>query len=285
MGYAPNSSSNSMPQVAVFNPTPDGSSGGIWSVGALTADSNGNIFTATGNGSFNGTTNFGDSIIKLATTGGVLQLNDYFTPFNQGALESADLDLGAAGVLILPDQNGLHPHMLLASGKEGKIYVIDRDAMGHFQSGSDSQILQTITGQLGAVFSTPAYWNNTVYYSSEQSQLKSFVLNNGQLSTTPSSQSSVTFGYPESPVISANGATHGIVWIPQHIGGSNGVLRAFNAANLSQELYNSNTNVARDGIGNVPGFGTATVFNGKVYVSTKNLTDGQAKLFIFGLLP
>ena len=285
MGYAPNSSSNSMPQVAVFNPTPDGSSGGIWSVGALTADSNGNIFTATGNGSFNGNTNFGDSIIKLATTGGVLQLNDYFTPFNQTALESADLDLGAAGVLILPDQPGLHPHMLLASGKEGKIYVIDRDAMGHFQSGSDSQILQVITGQLGAVLSSPAYWNNTVYYSSFNSPLKSFVLNNGQLSTTPSSQSSVTFGYPESPVISANGATNGIVWIPQHIGGSNGVLRAFNAANLSQELYNSNTNVARDGIGNVPGFGTATVFNGKVYVSTKNLTDGQAKLFIFGLLP
>jgi hypothetical protein len=285
LGYAPNLAANTLSQVAVFNATPNGGQGGIWSVGGLAADSDGNLYLQTGNGAFNGSANFGDSMIKLATAGGVLQPADFFTPFDQNTMNSQDLDLGSGGPLVVPDQAGTaHPHLLIGGGKTGTIYVVDRDNMGHFNAAGDTQIVQKVTGQAGEIQHTPAFWNNHIYVSSENANLLMYTLANGLLSTSPTSTSSVLYGYGESPVVSSNGNINGILWITQHMPGADGVLRAYDATNLGHELYNSNQNATRDQIGSVPTFGTAVAINGRVYLSTKDLNDSQAKLFIFGLL-
>ncbi len=285
IGYAANAGSNTISRVAAYNTSANGGQGGIWSVGGVAADSSGNLYFETGNGSFNGGSDLGDSFVKLSTAGGVLQVADYFTPHDQGNMNTQDLDLGSGGPMLLPNLGAVaHPDVLVGAGKTGTMYLVDLGNMGHYSSTSDAQIVQSVAGQLGQVFSTPTYWNNTIYYSSTNAYLKAFTLSNGLLSTTPSSQSKVYYGYPESPLITANGNTNGILWIEQHIAGSNGVLRAYDATNLANEIYNSNTNATRDGITSVPGFGTVLAFNGKVYVPTKNLNNSQSQLFIFGLL-
>jgi hypothetical protein len=140
----------------VFNTTPNGSQGGLWESGdAPACDTNGNIYVATGNGTFDATTNgdYGDSYIKLSTTNG-LQAADYFTPFNQQTLNDSDIDLGSGGTMVLPDEAGsmTHPHLLIGAGKEGKIYLMDRDNLGHYQAGSDSQIVQSLPGAMPLCF-------------------------------------------------------------------------------------------------------------------------------------
>src|SRR5438132_12167990 len=124
-------------QVAVFNSTPDGQEGGIWMSGAgPAADAQGNVYLTIGNGSFDldqtGQRDAGDSFVKLSTRNGLV-LSDYFTPFNQECLDGRDEDLGAGGVLLLPEQpHTAHPHLLIGVGKEGRIYVLDRDQLGQF---------------------------------------------------------------------------------------------------------------------------------------------------------
>jgi len=285
---------NTLALVATFNDTPNGSRGGIWN-GGPSADANGNLFVITGNGTFDGASpagnnNWGDSFLRLA--GGTLKLLDFFTPFNQADLAANDVDLGSSAPVLLPDQPGLHPHLMVGGGKEGRIYLVNRDNMGQFQAGSDSQIVQEVTGQLafypseGSLFTVPAYFNNTVYFLANHDVLKAFSLINGQLSTSPVFQATTPFGYPgASPMISANGTNNGIVWALDANGanGANGtvpeVLHAYSAANVANELYNSNMSPARDTLGTSRSFQIPTVANGKVYVGTNN------ELSVFGLLP
>src|SRR5262249_22533957 len=133
--------------VAAFNTTPDGGLGGFWQAGgAPAADAAGNLYFETGNGSFDADTGgreLADSFLKLGTKGG-LKLLDFFTPFNQADLSAVDADLGSGGVVLLPDAVGsaAHRHLLVGCGKEGRIYLLDRDHLGHFHAGDDSQIVQ-----------------------------------------------------------------------------------------------------------------------------------------------
>lgn len=270
-------------QVAIFNDTPNGSLGGIWqSGGGPAADANGNVFVMTGNGTFDGlgSHDFGDSFLKL--TSRALTLSDFFTPFNQATLEANDTDLGSGSSLLLPDQSAGPPHLLVSAGKEGTIYLVDRDNMGGFNSTSD-QIIQSLPGALGSLFGTPAYFQNTVYFVGVGDPLKAFSLSNGQLGTSPASQATTFFGFPgATPVISANGASNGIVWVLQtDQAASNGpaVLHAYLAADVSTELYRSNQNPSRDNPGPAVKFTVPTVVNGKVYVGT------QTQLSVFGPLP
>jgi len=275
-------------QVAIFNDTPNGSLGGIWqSGGGPAADASGNVFFMTGNGTFDGpspdgSNDFGDSFLKL--TSGALTLSDFFTPFDQATLAANDNDLGSGSPLLLPDQGAGPPHLLVSAGKEGTIYLLDRDNMGKFNSNSD-QIVQSIPpGALeGSFFGTPAYFQNTVYFCAINDFLKAFSLSNGQLGTSATSQSTTFFRFPgATPVISANGASNGIVWALQTDQvTSNGpaVLHAYLASDVSTELYNSNQNASRDNPGAAVKFTVPTVINGKVYVGT------QSQLSVFGLLP
>jgi hypothetical protein len=284
-GWVIGYNAQTLQQVAAFDTTPNGGLGGIWMSGAApAADNTGNIYVSTGNGTFDaqtGGSDYGDSALRLSTSGG-LSLTDYFTPFNQANLDAADADLGSGGVLLLPDQPGAHPHLMIFTGKEGKIYVVDRDNMGHFHAGIDS-IVQVLPGAVGGAWSTPAYFNGNVYYSTVGDVLKAFQLANGLLSTSPVSQASVAFGYPgATPSISANGNTNGIVWTLQTDAyGSSGpaVLHAYDASNVSRELYNSDQVGARDVLGGAVKFTVPTIANGKVYVGT------ETGLSVFGLLP
>ena len=276
----------SLALLATFNDTPNGSKGGIWN-GGPSADAAGNVFVITGNGTFDGPSpagnnNLGDSFLRLA--GGTLKLLDFFTPFNQAALAAIDLDLGSSAPVLLPDQPGSHPHLMVGGGKEGRIYLVDRDKMGQFQAGSDSQIVQEVTGQLafdpniGSLFTAPAYFNNTVYFVANHDVLKAFSLINGLLSTSPVSQATTPFGFEGgSPVISANGTNNGIVWALA-VSSVSTVLHAYSAVNVAHELYNSTINPG-DALGAGVFFMAPTVAHGKVYVGTQN------ELSVFGLLP
>ncbi|MBI1177607.1 hypothetical protein GC207_09230 [bacterium] len=284
-------------QKGVYNTVPNGGLAGIWQAGTgPAADAAGNIYFETGNGTFytnypSMTTNsLGDSFIKLATTStepnNLLVLADYFTPFNQDNLNAVDADLGSGGNVVLPDSvgNSTHPHLLIGSGKEGRIYLIDRDNMGHFNSVDDSQIVQvtpkgTINGAMGA----PAYFNNSIYYlGCYGDHLKAFGITNGVLSTPPYSEAtSGNIGFPgSSPVVSANGIDNAIVWTLQNSAyGSSGpgILHAYNATNLTSELYNSAQSGLRDQLGGAVKFTVPTVANGKVYVGS------QYSVSVFGL--
>jgi len=260
--------------------------GGIWhSGGGPAADASGNVFVMTGDGHFNaasGGSSFSDSVIKL--TNGSLTVSDYFTPFNHLELEAANADMSAGGPLLLPDQSVGPPRLMLSVGKQGIAYLLNRDSMGQFQAGSDSQIVQSFNwGTCGTgrctIFGTPAYFQNTVYLAAVGDKLRAYTLSNGQLSL--SGQSTNTFQWPgATPAISANGSSHGIVWVLETNGsGAPAILRAYAAAAVSNQLYNSNQNFGRDNPGQAVKFTVPTIANGKVYVGA------QGQLSVFGLLP
>lgn len=280
---------SSLTQAGVYNVTPNGSQGAIWQTGdAPAVDSSGNLYVMTGNGTFDANTSgidFGDTFLKLSKNGTSLTLSDYFTSFNQANLDSSDQDVGSGGPLVLPDQSGAHPHLLVGASKPGTIYLLNRDNMGHYCSGcsSDTQIVQSLPGAVTSSFCTPAYWNGNVYFLGVGDFLKAFSLTNGMLSTSPTSHAPTTFGYPgATPSISASGTTHAIVWALQNDAAGSGpaVLHAYDATNVATELYNSNQAAGgRDTAGVAVKFTVPTVVNGKVYVGTSGELDA------FGLLP
>lgn len=267
-------------QVAAFSPTPNAYGGSFWAAGcAPAADASGNIYVTTANGPFDTNSagyDFGDSVLKL-TSGlqGALRVLDWFSPFNTGELNTEDLDLGSGGTVLLPDQPGPHPHLLVVSGKEGRVYLIDRDNLGNFDPVSD-HVVQQVLGAIDPInYTTPAYWQGNLYYASEYDNLKMFALQNGVFSTSPVTASPQTFGYAgASPSISANGSSDGIVWLIDTSAASatvtNGpaVLRAYDATNVSHELYDSGQAGARDTLGVAVKFTVPTIFAGKVYVGT-----------------
>jgi hypothetical protein len=281
LGY----NATTLQQTLAFNATPNNEGAGIWqSGGGLAADAAGNVYFATGDGTFTvntGGIDYGDSLVKINPTGAVL---DYFTPHDELVLDQGDLDLCAGGVILLPDQPGLHPHLLIGAGKNGTVYVVDRDNMGHFNSNNDNNAVQTLpnifpygTPDPGN-YSNPVYFNGTVYFSPVADTLQAFSLTNGLLSTAPTSQSSVIYPYPGGTMaISANGTTNGILWAIQRT--APGVLRAYDPANLANVLYDSEQAGSRDTLGTAAKFTPPIVVNGKVFVgSTSQLT-------VYGLLP
>ena len=258
-------------QNGVWVATPNGEDGGIWMAGAgLSADAAGNLIFSTGNGTFDtsGTpVDFGDSIVKMTLNGTSFTVSDYFTPYNQADLDDNDLDLAAGGVLLLPDQSGPHPHEAIGGGKDGNVYVVDRDNMGHFNPTNNSQIVQTVTGSPAGMHTSAAYWNENVYFGWVDDPVEAFSLSSGLLSSLPTSSSPTTFHYPGAGLsISANNNTNAILWALETTQTDEAVLHAYDATNLGLELYNSAQNGARDSVGLPVKFAVPTVANGKVYV-------------------
>jgi outer membrane protein assembly factor BamB len=283
---------STLAQVSVLNLTPNGNEGSVWmSGGGLAADSSGNILLLDANGTFDTTLDangfpghgdFGNAFLKLSTAKQRLAVADYFEVFNQGAENDSDEDLGSGGALVLPDLTdslGHTRHLALGAGKDSNIYVVDRDAMGKFNSGKNN-IYQEIQGALsGSVFSTPAYFNNTVYYGAVGDNIKAFAMSSAQLESSPSSHTGNSFPYPgAAPSISANRTSNAILWAAEN-GSTAALLHAYDATNLSHELYNSNQAAGgRDQFGAGNKFITPMITNGKVYVGT---TNGVG---VFGLL-
>jgi hypothetical protein len=273
---------STLARVSVLNVTPNGSRGGFWMAGAGPAsDAAGNIYLLDGNGTFDTTLNgngfpsqgnFGNAFLKISTSSG-LAVADYFATFDTVAKSNGDTDLGSGGTLVLPDLidgTGQTRHLAVGAGKDADIYVVDRDSMGKWNS-SSNLIYQDISGALGnSVFSMPAYFNNTVYYGAVGTTLKAFSIVNARLSTAAVSASPGAFTYPgTTPGVSAAGGANAIVWAVENT--SPAVLHAFDARDLSRELYNSNQAPAgRDAFGAGNKFITPTIANGHVYVGTTN---------------
>ncbi len=299
LGY---NASNVQQQVGAFNASPNGGLAGIWMAGgAPAADAMGNLYLVTGNGTFDAdqtsapNNDYGDSFIKISTSSG-LNATDYFTPDDQGILNQDDADLGSGGVVVLPDQpQGPVLHLLVGGGKDGVIYLLDRDNMGHYLPGGNTQIVQSFPGNAGS-FSTPVFWQNSLYIAGAvqgaTDNLRAYTFNpaTGQFTTTASSVSAHSFAFPgATPVVSSSGTTNAIVWaldsscygVPSPCGNnaSPAVLYAYDATNLARELWDSSQAGQRDQAGGAVKFSVPTVANGKVYIGTRSEVD------VYGLLP
>jgi len=284
---------STLAQSAVFNTTPNGSQGSVWQGGqGLVADAD-SIYLMTGNGSFDaniGGTEYGDSVVKLGTLAG-LSVTDYFTPDNQSALNQSDLDLGSGGPILLPGTGSI-----VGGGKDGILRLINTSAMGGYNAtfNADAQEFQATSGK---IMIGPVYWNSptkgaVLYLWGPGDYLKAFEFVSGSFQITPSSQSTMTSPSGNSNAaalsLSANGSTlgTGIVWASvSYSGDSNqqtvpGILRAFDATNLSNELWNSKQDAARDDVGNYAKFAPPTIANGKAYLATFS-----NQLLVYGLLP
>ena len=284
LGY----NASTLQPVMVYCDTANADEGGIWMDGdGIATDSTGDLYFVTGDGTMDANTggnDYGDAFMRLSTSGTV---KDWFAPSNASVLYADNLDLGSGGVLLLPDQSGAHPHEMISAGKGGTVYLVDRDNMGHYNASSD-QIVQELvnifpnySGQEGGNFSSPVYWNGSVYFAPVTGTVQAFSLTNGLLSTSPTSQTSQTYnGRGGTMQISANGSSNGILWTLQTNGsGVPGTLHAYDATNLSKELYNSDQAGTRDALDEWDKFSVPVVANGEVFVA------GTSQLTIFGLLP
>jgi outer membrane protein assembly factor BamB len=277
----------------VLNVAANSSAGpAVWmSGGGPGADAAGNIYLLTANGAFETTLDangfpslkdFGNSFLKISSAGAGLNVMDYFAMSNEVAESNADEDLGSGGEMLLPDltdsSSTVH-HLVIGAGKDGNIYLVDRDSMGKFSPSSNGNF-QTLSNALpGGIWSTPAYFNGTVYYGDVSGTLKAFAISNAQLVAAPQSQSATQFTFPgTAPSVSANGTANAIVWA--HENTNPAVLHAYDAANLANEIYNSNQAAGnRDQFGAGNKYITPVVANGKVFVGTTN------SIAVFGLLP
>ena len=290
-GWLAGYNKTTLQQVAVANTTPNASLGSFWNSGAgPAADAAGYMYLSTGNGPYDGLVgqDYGDSFVKLPPDTGFINVVDHFAPFNEQNLEDQDRDLGSGGAIALPDQSSGPTHLLIGAGKEGTIYVMNRDNMGGFHPSDNSNAVQSLPSAVGAMFATPAFWNNApdgsglVYFQGSGSPVRAFQLSGGLLTLAASSQQSMGF-FGASPSVSSNGMTNGIVWVLTINNAANGAdaeLRAFNASNVAQTLYLSNSVAGRR---DVPGqsvkFTPPTVADGRVFVPT------GTRLSVYGLIP
>jgi hypothetical protein len=302
---------DTLEQVGAWNDTPNGTEGGVWiSGGGVAADASGALYLSTGNGTFDDkgdivppmapNNDFGESFVKLDPSS--LTVSDYYTPSQNAAWTAMDEDLASSGVTVLPDGTGPsgHPNVLVGSDKEGHLWLIDRELMSRFSASSDNTVQyltlpNTANCPYNCTFSTPAYYNGTVYIGTVNNPVMAFTLASGLFNETSgiatvSSMSSETYGYPgPTPAISASPAGNGIVWVldtaangtdtyssPTPTGPA--ILRAYSAGNLATTLYSSST-LAADAAGNAIKFTVPVIANGHVYVA------GTNKLTVYGLKP
>ena len=288
-GWIMANNEQTLAQTAVLNVTPNGSEGAIWMAGdGLAADASNNIYFLDANGVFDTTLDsdgcptsgdYGNAFIKLSTASNTLAVADYFDMYNTGTESDNDVDLGSGGELVLPDmldaQNNTR-QLAVGAGKDQNIYLVDRTDMGKFNPIANA-IYQQVSGALaGGVYSSPAYFNGTLFYGAVGDHIKAFPFQSALLGPK-SSQTPGTFAYPgATPGISANGTGNGIVWATENT--TPVVLHAYNATNLTVELYNSNQAGSRDHFGAGNKFIAPTIASARVYVGASNSVG------VFGLL-
>jgi hypothetical protein len=280
-------------QTNVFASTHDTTMGGIWmGAGGPSTDGNGNIFVNAATGNFDaadGGEDYAMSALKLGIVDGGLSINDWFSPFNEAALSSVDSDFGTIADLILPDQPGSVPHLLVTGGKDGTLYLVNRDAMGHFDD-STNNIVETWPSGGNRLLLNPAFYNGTLYVGATDSPLQAFPFeqDSGKFAIEASSLSPELFTCTKcfvsgsSPVVSVNGTTDAIVWALDN-GAYNAkgpaILHAYDATNLENELYSSDSAPNnRDQAAGCVKFTSPTIANGRVYVG------GVSAVTVYGLL-
>jgi hypothetical protein len=283
----------SLKKTGIFNVSPNGFQGGIWQSGQPPVlDAAGSVYVATGNGSFSasiGGSDFGQSIVKLAPRS--LAVMDWFTPDNWDALNIADVDVNASGLLLLPGER-----RLVTGDKESRVFLLDTANLGHLLPGNVQAVQSINVNDGGRLFGSPVYYNSPsrgslVYFWGQADYLKAYAFNGSAMGSDPVMHShfAAAGSMPGGAALSlsANGSVPdtGILWAAQPNGGDAeagivpGVLRAFDASQLSRELWNSVQNPARDDVGNHAKFVPPTIANGRVYLPT---FSGQ--LAVYGLL-
>lgn len=279
-------SASSLQQQAVFNTSPAvvyGSS--LWMSGVgPAADAENNIYLVTANGTYDidkGGSDWGDTILKMTSNGSSFSVTDSFTPFNQATMAQQDLDLGSGGAVLLPPQTSGPPNLLVATGKTGTIYLVNRDKMGGYNA--TDNVVQELPGAVTSIYGAPVYWNNALYFAGRNDNIKAFPFVNGVI-TTPPVESNNAYLLTGVPSISANGNSNGILWLVRNLTptSSSTMLTAFNASTLQTnliEIYDTQQNSARDALGEAPHFVTPLVVNGKVYVGT------NTEVKVYGLFP
>lgn len=300
-------------QIAVFNPTPDaqatdaaagpsdyGGGGAFWQGGAAPAlDATGNIYLNAADGSFNadqGGRNYGDTMLKLQLSGSAFKVVDWFTPSNAACIDLHDLELGSGGVALLPTDFSNGIALGAAVSKEGRLFLVNTATMGKFNSGGDNQIPQefmvgqytcsdAVTGDVAEgpdwnrLYGNPSYWKGNIYVGASTMPLEQFRFENGVLNPTPFATAPSTYGLRGgNSVVSSNGTANGIVWAYEKTAGGTAILHAYDATDVSKELWNSNMNAGRDGLGQGIGFGTPVVAEGRVIAAY------DSGIAIYGLL-
>ncbi len=279
-GWVLSYSASSLTQLGVFNTSPDYGLTSVWQAGVgLAADEQGNILIETAEAGIHGFDvptggqTYCNSVVKLAPD---LTIADYFTPYDVGFLNVNDLDLSSTGTLILPDQPGPYPHMLVASGKQGFVYVLNRDQLGMYEV-NDSGVIQEfalIPGESQSTvkdvqFGSSTYWNNTVYFAPNGSPILAYPIAGGMLGNPPGTplQTAGKYAGGHSPSISANGNSNGILWT------ITGQMLAFDATSLNLLYTTSQAPGGRDKLPPVGHFITQTVANGRVYIPTQKSVE------------
>ena len=276
-------------RLAVFQTTPSGRKGGIWQGGrGIAADRRGNIYFSTAGGSYDGVRNFGSSTLKLH--GPSLKLADWFTPANHEYLFLQNIDMSAGGVTLIPDSP-----LLFSGGKEGVIFLLNRDDMGKLEGNNGGPLQRFQAGKgcgqkdcaqtLGTAFWSRQH-DGVLYVWDRGDVLRAYTFINNRFVTIPAATSTGKPGMSGGPSVSANGSdvASGVVWAvttqsTRSGGQAPGTLRAFRASDVSQEIYNTDMNSARDAPGDFTKFAPPVVANGKVYVSTQTKA-----VSVYGLL-
>ncbi len=287
-------------QLGAFLVTPNSEGGSIWQGGAApAADEQGDIYVMTADGGFDadtGGTEYGDSLLRLSFRNRAFTVKDWFTPYNQNCLNRDDLDLGSGGPALLP--GGFSDRRLVAAGsKEGRLYLVDRDNMGFFRSAGDTQILDWVlinpipcdidnpdftspqAANTRRIYGSVGFFNGSLYVGTANGTLKAYQVSNNKMTFTSESANTFLSRGPI-PVVTANGTAEAIVWIAERrTDTGQAILRAYDAADLAKELYNSNQAGSRDALGKGVVFTVPLVINGKAYVAA------QKQVAIFGSLP
>ena len=266
---------------------------GVWQSGRPpVVDSTGYVYVFTGNGytgGYDGVSNFSESALKLDPANG-LALIDWFTAGNWSALDGADFDLTSSGPLLIPGTS-----LITGGGKAGYLYVLDTRNLGKFNA-ADSQIVQKLHVSADEIRGGPVYWQRSaanggplLYDWGALDWVKAYAFNGTTLAASPTTQGSGQQIWPGGILtLSANGEQHGsgVLWATVVVSGNAednppapGELRAFDAENLSHELWNSTMNPSRDGFGNFGKFVPPLVANAKVYVATSS-----NQVAVYGLL-
>jgi hypothetical protein len=273
----------SLRQTAILNTTPDGAGGGLWGGTPAIDDNTGDLYLITGVDIGDPAPDYNDSALRLRASD--LSVLDYFKPSNEAYLRNNDADFGSGSPIIMPDNPSQYPHELIGAGKDGRIFVMNRDNMGGYQlTDHVIQEVQTGTQQFDNIFATPTYWNGMVYYHCESDVVKAYSwdANTGLISTSPISQGSDVYGtHGATSSLSANGTSDAILWEIEATNAQFGVpavLHAYDANNLGNQLYKSSWAGGRDTAGPAVKFSVPTVVDGHVFVGTATELD------IYGLL-
>jgi hypothetical protein len=275
-------------QTAVYNSSPTGEGASVWQSGQAPAlDAQGNIYIVTGNGSWNGKDNFSESFIKLDQH---LKMHDWFTPTNREMLDKMDMDLDSSGATLIPGT-----HLVIGGGKEGVLYVIDTENLGHFGDEHAVQHFKATQSHLHSL----VYWKSAsrgglIYVWGQRDKARVYTFADNRINETPvMTRDETNEGHPGAMLsLSANNDHDGILWAAIHATGDSwhesrpGILHAYDADNIGTELWNSLQNPNRDDCGEYSKMAPPTVANGKVYLSsfgTQNIGTGQ--FCVYGLLP